>query len=122
MDRTQALYNFWASFGLPAYDEQTIPDGAQMPYITYETATGDLFTQVALTASIWYRSNSWAAITQTKEQINDELGLGGKTVPYEDGVLWIKRGKPFAQRVAEPNDDTVRRYFLNVVAEFISAK
>lgn len=120
MDR--ALYNFWSSFDLPAYDEQTIPDGAQMPYITYETATSDLFTQVALTASIWYRSNSWAAIAQKKEQINDELGLGGKTVPFEDGVLWIKRGTPFAQRVAEPNDDSVRRYFLNIVAEFISAK
>lgn len=121
MDRTQALYNLWASFGLPAYDEQTVPDGVQMPYITYETATGDLFTQVALTASIWYRSNSWAAITQKMEQINDELGLGGKTIPFEGGILWIKRGTPFAQRVAEPNDDAVRRYFLNVVAEFISA-
>lgn len=122
MDRTQALYNFWASFGLPAYDEQTVPDGAQTPYITYETAAGDLFTQVALTASIWYRSNSWSAITQKMEQINDELGLGGKTIPFEGGILWIKRGTPFAQRVAEPNDDAVRRYFLNVVAEFISAK
>lgn len=122
MDRTQALYNFWASFGLPAYDEQTVPDGVQMPYITYETVTGDLFTQVALTASIWYRSSSWAAITQKMEQINDELGLGGKTIPFEGGILWIKRGTPFAQRVAEPNDDAVRRYFLNVTAEFISAK
>lgn len=122
MDRTQALYSFWSSFGLPAYDEQTVPDGVQMPYITYETAAGDLYQQVALTASIWYRSNSWSEITQKMENINDELGLGGKVVPFEGGALWIKRGSPFAQRVAEPNDDSVRRYFLNIVAEFISAK
>lgn len=122
MDRTQALYSFWSSFGLHAYDEQTVPDGVQMPYITYETAAGDLYQQVALTASIWYRSNSWSEITQKMENINDELGLGGKVVPFEGGALWIKRGSPFAQRVAEPNDDSVRRYFLNIVAEFISAK
>lgn len=122
MDRTQALYSFWSSFGLTAYDEQTLPDNAKMPYITYETATGDLYSEVALTASLWYRSPSWADITSAMEEINDYIGIGGAVIPFEGGILWVKRGTPFAQRIAEPNDDSVRRYFMNISAEFISAK
>ena len=39
MDKSQALNTFWNSFGIPAYDEYTVPDGTSIPYITYDTAT-----------------------------------------------------------------------------------
>lgn len=38
MDRAQAIHSFWNSFGLKAYDENTVPDNAKLPYITYEVA------------------------------------------------------------------------------------
>lgn len=121
MDRTQALNFFWSGYGLTAYDEQTVPDGAQMPYITYETVVGDLDTQVALTGSLWYRSTSWQEITAKMEAIYADIGRGGKVVHYEGGILWVTRGSPFAQRITEPNDDTVRRYYMNITAQYISA-
>lgn len=119
MDRSQALNSFWSSFGLTAYDEQTLPDDAALPYITYETAVGDLDEQVALTGSLWYRSTRWAEITAKMEEISAALGYGGKTIKYEGGLLWVTRGTPFAQRIAEPNDDGLRRYYLNINANFI---
>lgn len=119
MDRTQALNYFWSSFGLTAYDEQTLPDDAQMPYITYETAAGDLDGQIALTGSLWYRSTSWEGITEKMEQISASLGYGGTTIKYDSGLLWITRGSPFAQRVADPSDDGVRRYYMNITANYI---
>lgn len=122
MDRSEALYFFWKSFGLPVYDEQTVPDDATMPYITYETAIGDIDQDIALTASIWYRSTLWDAITAKMEEINAALSYGGVNVAFDGGILWLRRGMPFAQRVADPNDFDVRRYFLNITANYISSK
>lgn len=119
MDRTQALNSFWSSFGLTAYDEQTVPDDAQVPYITYETSVGDTDDSLPLTASLWYRSSSWAEITAKMEEISAELGRGGSTVKYDGGLLWITKGAPFAQRIAEPGDDGMRRYYMNINANYL---
>ena len=42
MDKSQAVHDFWSSFGLTAYDENAVPDNAQMPYITYSVVTDSL--------------------------------------------------------------------------------
>ena len=111
-----ALNTFWNSFGLTAYDENTVPDGAVMPYITYETAVGGL-DKVPLTASLWYRSTSWKDISEKALAISDEIG-GGYGVRYDEGRLWITKENPFAQRMSEPSDDKVRRIVLQVTAEY----
>ena len=121
MDKAQALYTFWASFGLLAYDEQTVPDGAAYPYITYETSTDSLDNALPLTASLWYRSPSWAGIEQMAQHISETIGRGGVTVPYDGGALWITRRAPFAQRMSEPSDDMVRRMYISITAEFLGA-
>jgi hypothetical protein len=128
MDKAQALNSFWNSFGLPAFDEQTVPD--EIPdglpadtwehYITYETITDSIGNSVPLTASLWYRSTAWDAITQKAEEISCYIGQGGALIHYEDGALWIVRGTPFANRMADPASDTTRRILLNITAEFLS--
>ena len=123
MDKWQALQSFWAGYGIPAYDENSVFSGASaptMPYITYEAATGSIDSDTLLSASLWYRSTSWAQISQKADEIADEIGTGGKIVPYDGGALWVKRGQPFAQRMSEPSDDAVRRIYLNIQIEFLS--
>lgn len=117
MDKAQALYNFWSGFGLPAYDETIVPDGAPLPRITYETSIDSFGAEVALTASLWYYSTSWAEITQKALEISKAIGMGGKILKTENGALWLKRATPFAQRFADSND-SIRRIVLNVSAEF----
>lgn len=112
-----ALNAFWNSFGLTAYDSITVPDGAVMPYITYEAGVGELESKIMLTASIWYRSNSWADISEKALQISDAIG-GGMGVNYTGGRLWVTKETPFAQRMAEDSDDAVRRIVLQIGAEF----
>lgn len=123
MDSQQALNNFWNSFGLDAYDENTVKDNAldDGPYITYSVSTGYFDEPTAISANIWYRSTSWKEITEKANEIGAEIGQGGKIVPYDGGTIWIKRGTPFAQRM-EAENDTVRRIYLNIVAEYISAE
>ena len=121
VDKAQALYNFWATFDLPVYDEQTVPDEATPPYITYETITDSLGNSLPLTGSLWYRSNSWEDITKKAQQIASYIGEGGVNLGYENGSLWIRRGSSFAQRISDPNDDGSRRIYININAEFLGS-
>ena len=64
MNAEQALHKFWSSFNLVAYDENTVPDDAQLPYITYEASKDFFGATLAQSVSLWYYSQSWAAITE----------------------------------------------------------
>ena len=112
-----ALNTFWNSFGIPAYDENTVPDGAQLPYITYQANTSGFDEKIGLVASVWYRSNSWAEVSIKAQEIEDYIG-GGAGVGYDGGRLWITKELPFAQRMSEPSDDKIRRIVIQVGAEY----
>lgn len=118
MDRLQALHNFWSSFSLKAYDENTVSETAALPYITYNVVEGYFENSVAMTASLWYRTKSWAAISQKADEIGAAIGYGGKLTKADDCTLWIKRGMPFSQRVSD-EDDTIRRILINIEVEFL---
>lgn len=124
MDKWQAQQQFWEGFGLTAYDERTVPDGAMMPYITYEAIGGDLDAQTTISASLWYRSNSWAGISQKADQIARQIALAEKpAIKIDNGFMKVRLpdGMPFAQRMDEPNDKQVRRIVLTVEIEFLTA-
>jgi hypothetical protein len=121
MNSIHALHQFWASFGLPAYDENTVPDDAPLPRITYSVSQSYFDEPVLLTASIWYRSTSWAQITAMADQIGQRIGYGGRILRADDGDIWIKRGVPFAQRMSDENQ-SIRRMYLNIEAEYFTNK
>ena len=119
MNKSKALYNFWNSFGLTAYEENNVPSGEdapEFPYITYELVTDSFGSAVALTASLWYRSYSLAEINAKTEEISQAIGRGGC---FLDG-LWITRGTPFAQSMGDENDAFIKRKNLNINVEFLS--
>lgn len=119
MDAYIAYQSFWSGFGVPAYDENTVPESAEMPYITYEASEDFLGDSLSLSASIWYREYSWLAISAKMQEIADAISRGGKTVPIKDGSIWIKRGTPWGRRMDDPEDDAIRRIILNVEVEYI---
>lgn len=120
MNKDQAIYNFWSGFGLPAYDQFSIPDDAEYPYITYDTYTGALNDRLILTGSLWYRSSSWEAVSLKKQQIENAL-YSMPPIKIDNGYLWLSLGSPFAQRMGDDADDMIKRYILNVSAEFLTA-
>ena len=122
--KTQALYNFFSGFELPAYEENTVPTGAnapELPYITYATATSGFDSDGKIRASLCYKGYSWADADRKAAEINAALAHGGKMIPYTGGALWIRRGTPFAQHMAD-DDDTIQRIYLNLTAEYLSAE
>ena len=120
-NKSQAVYDFWSGFGWPAYDENTVPDDAALPYITFETSTNGFDDgTLSLSASLWSRSMSWATVEEKAAEIASYVGEGGVLVPYPNGALWVYRGSPFTQRLEEPGDDSLRRIVLSVSVEFFS--
>lgn len=119
MDKVQALNQFWNSFGIPAYESSTVPEGVGKFYITYEVATDSLDRAVPLSASIWdIDTMSWRRISQKAEEISDSL-IQVKTIPLDIGYLYVTRGQPFAQRMSD-EDPTVRRIYINIIAEYLA--
>ena len=121
MTKSAAIYQFWNSFGLTAYDENSVPDDAAFPYITYQLVTDSFDREIPLTASIWYRSESWSGINAKADEISQTISRGGKIIPCDGGAIWMKRGQPFAQSMVDEIDDLIKRKYLNITAEFMTA-
>ena len=121
MTKAAAIYQFWNSFGLTAYEENSVPDDAAFPYITYQLVTDGFDREVPVTASLWYRSESWTAINSKTEEISQKISRGGKIISCDGGAIWLKQGQPFAQSMGDERDDLIKRKYLNIIAEFMTA-
>ncbi len=123
MDKGQALFNFWSKFGLPAYDENTVPENTGERYITYNTVFDSMGNVINLYGNIWdINSTSWEYVSKKAEEIAEAIE---KNYPIsyaiENGRLYIAKGTPFAQRMSDPSSDRVRRIYINLQAEFLTA-
>ena len=115
------LTAFWGSFGVPAYDENTVPDEHEtptFPYITFSVAVGDFNNSAAMTASVYDKSMSWEKAQRIAYLIASKLDNGGVILPCG---LWLKKGSPFMQRMNDGNKD-IRRIVINVTGEFLKAR
>ena len=117
-DPAKTWQDFMSSFGVTAYDENTVPEDATFPRLTYEYAVSNFDSPVTISASLWYYSRKWKEITEKSEEIYDVIGDSGKLLPIEGGYLWVKRGDPFAQRMRDENDN-VRRIYINFTVEYL---
>ena len=120
MTKAAAIYQFWSSFGLTAYEENTVPTDATFPYVTYQLVTDSFDREVAATASLWYRSESWTAINAKTEEISKKIGASGKKIAVDGGGIWIKRGQHFAQNMGDESDDLIKRKYINISIVFIT--
>ena len=121
MTKAAAIYQFWSGFGLTAYEENTVPTDASFPYITYQLVTDSFDREIPITASLWYRGESWTAINAKTEEISQRISRGGKIIACDGGAIWLKRGQPFVQSMGDESDDLIKRKFLNITAEFMTA-
>ena len=116
MNKWQAINQFWNSFGVPAYDENSVPDDAVMPYITYNVSIGDFDAPVSMYASVWYKSMLWRDISLKVDEISERI-TPYKLIPLDNHeYVYITKGSPFAQRMTD--SDTVKRVYVNITAEF----
>lgn len=124
MTKAAALYQFWSSFGLEAYEENSIyslDKDLNFPYLTYELNTDNFSgSALSLSASLWYRSTSWVNANVKAEEISEYIGNSGKVLQCDNGYIWINRGTPFSQSMGDDSDDLIKRKYLNIQVHFLT--
>lgn len=119
MNKWNSQYAYWSSFGIPAYNEQTVPEDAVMPYLTYQSVIGSLNGRMTVSGSLYYRGTSWAPIMQKVMEMEPFID---RQIPIDGGAVLIRKPVAnFAQPMDVPGDSRVRRILLTVEVEFLSA-
>lgn len=122
MTKEAVIYSFFLGFGIPAYEENTVPSDASFPYLTYSLPVGDILGgTIAGSCSLWYRGEYWLDVNEKSREISEKIGLGGVTLKCDEGLIWIRRGVPFSQNMGDDSDDMIRRKYINIEADFITA-
>jgi hypothetical protein len=91
-----ALKTFFSGFGLPAYTADSVPEDAELPYITYSASQPEWDQKASLYAQVWERTQSNAGILRMADRITAAIGEG-KRIPLEDGYLVIWPETPLIQ-------------------------
>lgn len=117
-----AIYTFLSSFGIPAYASSSVPDQATFPYLTYDLVLGEWGQpEVNMPVNVWYRTDSEALPNAKVREISQAIGMGGVTLPCDGGMLWVKKGSPWAQAVTiEGEDEKVKRRYVNIDIEYLT--
>lgn len=130
MNKQQAYNAFWNGFGVLAFEENAVPDErvfdelikagfSRWPYITYQVLIDDIGHSVFPTASIYDRSSSWERVDTLSNTISGRIQAMG-TVQLDNGRMFITKGSPFAQHLADEGDSSIKRVVLNLGVEFLT--
>ena len=120
MTKGAALQAFFSRF-MDAYAASAVPDDATLPYLTYELITSAWGGgEVGLTVNMWFRTTSEKEPNAAVDKLSNAIGLGGVQIPCDDGVIWLKRGSPWAQSMTDATDKTIKRRYINVTAEYLT--
>lgn len=122
MTKAAALHQFFSGFGIPAYPASAVPRDIGFPWLTYELVTAAWDGgEVGLTVNLWYYTEGEKAPNDKAQQISAAIGYGGVTIPCDGGYIWLKRGTPFCQGLTDENDRTIKRRYINITAEYLTA-
>lgn len=119
--KAAALHEFFSSFGLPAFPVSSVPEDTVFPWLTYELITSAWEEgEVGIVVNLWYYTESEATPNAKAEEISKAIGLGGATLPCDDGLIWVKRGSPWCQSLRDDTDPLIKRRYLNISAEYMT--
>jgi len=124
-----AIYQFLSSFGMPAYAASSVPDQNApewqgFPYLTYELVLGDWMKgEVNMPVNLYDRTTSEKPLNTKVREISRTIGRGGITLSCDGGMLWVKKGSPWAQAMTiEGEDDMVKRRYININIEYLTTE
>jgi hypothetical protein len=122
MDKWQALYSFFSSFDVPAYDKN-VPNNEnnneEFPRITYQSIIDSIGNTVQIDASVWDLNTSWTRVDNIVNAIDAHIKNMG--CPQIDGGRYmVSKGRPFAQRMDDPENTEIKRTVLHINFEFLT--
>lgn len=120
MTKDKALQAWFSQF-LDAYPASSVPDDVMFPYLTYELITGSFDSgEIGLTVNLWFYTESEAVPNVKAQEMADTIGAGGAVIKCDGGYIWIKRGSPWCQNIAEEDEPNLKRRYINITVEYLT--
>lgn len=108
----KALTDFFNSFGIPAYNENAIPETAELPYITYPLREPEWDRKTTFWVNVYYRNADSNLDSLTKADEIVQAISNGIRLPIEGGYVVLWPETPLVQSMP-PNND-VRAAYINL--------
>ncbi len=120
MTKAAVIYDFFNQF-MTFYAATSVPEDSIFPYGTYELVV-DAWDggEVSMTVNLWFYTESEAIPNAKAQQISEAIGDGGVLLPCDGGYVWLKRGSPWCQSLADDTAANIKRRYLNVTAEYLT--
>lgn len=113
----KAFYQFYNSFEIPAFPENSVPVGTPLPYITYTISKDDFLTNTVQQVRVWYKTTSFKVINAKTDEILNRIDRG-ISLPLNNGHILIYKGSPEAQY--QPSDDpSIKIAYINLQNNFL---
>ena len=125
MTKAAALHKLFSSFGLTAYEENSVYAMAMQgqapafPYLTYEGVL-DFFGENddPISISIWYRTSSWTEVNAKSQEISAVIGRVGTVIKCDGGYILVQRSQPWGTHMGDDSDDMVKRILHSLTLRF----
>lgn len=119
----KALSEFWNSFGVNAYFKDRVPDGATLPYITFDAIRGIFAGASFLTATNWHKNS--LSVNEDRAALADKIAQAipesGVRIPLDGGgFLTMFRNVDFQTFIQDPEDLDVLGVRTSVEVHFYS--
>lgn len=105
-----ALYAFYSGFGMPAYQTDSVPDDAALPYVTYLYQEPGRDMPATHYVQVYMRTNSNEQLLAAAGRIIAAIGDG---VRLEGGVV-IRPASPLVQVMVDGSDPDIRTAYINL--------
>lgn len=118
LDTAVALKTFFSGFGIPAFQEDNVPETlydpvkktdveVALPYITFELREPEPIGHTVLAANVWYDGTDYAQIAAKVDQIKAAVitdGQSGVVIEAGDGAIALWPETDFCQFVTQEDD------------------
>ena len=109
----RALHGFFNGF-LDAYAEGCAPDGAALPYITYQMVVPEPLETAGCYARVWYRARGYGDIAGTLDAIGAAIGPGCRLEAQGGGAVWLYKAERFIQFMPVQGDGDLKCAYLSM--------
>ncbi len=117
MTKAAALYQFFSSFGIPAYAVTDVPDDAVLPYLVYELFVGAFGDITYPTVELYDYSENTKPINAKAQEISDRCH-NGAPIRYDGGGAVIFCGT--WQGLRDEVSDQIKRRRSNFTIHWVS--
>ena len=105
VDVARMLCDYWNSFDIPAYPEETVPDDATLPYITYDLKSPYWRDASIYNVRVWYEDTSFTGIINMVDKISADIGEG-KRMESNGVIIYLFKEDTFFQMQPVPDSET----------------